>query len=77
MRLSDHLRLATALRKSTNWLLSYDDAAAIQETYAWARCHRIPAQYKFNQHGDQSVKADELIILPPERPSNPVKPARK
>jgi DNA adenine methylase len=64
MTLADHLRLAEALRQARNWVLSYDDCAAITGMYAWADCYAISALYRVNQRRKKCVTGKELVIVP-------------
>ena len=64
MTLADHLRLADALRKAKNWVLSYDNCPAIAELYSWAQCHALSALYRVNQKGKKCVTGSELVIVP-------------
>ena len=64
MTLSDHLRLAEALRSARNWVLSYDDCPAIAAIYAWAKCYALSALYRVNQKRKKCVKGKELVIVP-------------
>ena len=57
----DHERLARLLRESGHrWLLSYDDAPAIRDLYAWANLEAIEVGYSVN--GCHRTK--ELLITP-------------
>jgi len=65
MTLSDHLALADALRRATNWVLSYDRTPVIEALYSWARCHVVGARYSVNGKKTRWTANEELVIVPP------------
>ena len=64
MRLADHLRLADALKHTSNWIISYDRSPAIEEFYRWAVCYRIPTRYSVSGKKTNWATNEELVIVP-------------
>lgn len=64
MTLADHFSLASALRCSTNWMLSYDRSPVIEELYQWASLHSFASKYSVSGVKRAWVRSSELIILP-------------
>jgi DNA adenine methylase len=58
----DHMRLSQLLRRTNNWLLSYNDCPAIRELYSFAQIERIETTY-----GTVKRRTNELLITPPNK----------
>ena len=63
MSLTDHLGLADALRRASNWVLSYDRSPVIEELYAWAQCHAVGARYSVTGKKTKWATNEELVIV--------------
>jgi DNA adenine methylase len=64
MSLASHFSLADALRRSSNWVLSYDRSPVIVELYQWAILHSLAAKYSVSGVKRTWARSHELIILP-------------
>ena len=62
MDFSAHLGLATALRQSSSWVLSYDNTPVVQGLYSWADLHLVPVGYRINRAKRRWADANEVVI---------------
>jgi DNA adenine methylase len=74
MTLSDHLRLAAALRGADNWVLSYDHSPAIAQLYGWAHREVIPARYSINGAKTRWASSHEFVITARSSPQREALP---
>ena len=69
----NHRAFADAIRKRTDWIVSYNDCEFIRELYKG--CRIVPAQWSYGMN--KSKKSSEIIILPATLADVPENPARR
>jgi DNA adenine methylase len=62
---AEHETLANELRTTkSQWLLSYDDCAAVRQLYSWADCQPINITYSNRVEKQSRARSSELLIRP-------------
>ena len=63
MRHKEHVALAEALKKRTNWVLSYDNCEVINSLYSWANKTYLDARYSVNGVKTDWAEAKECLFF--------------
>lgn len=64
MKSNEHAKLADTLKKTSKWILSYDNCEEIIDLYSWANIHFIDASYCIRGTKTNWHKTKEVLILP-------------